>query len=179
MGSGPGHLEPIAPKKKAKAATPSYGIIDSQSTKTQYASEERGIDGGKLVKGRKSHIVVDTLGDVLHVQVHAANVPDTKAGCAVLQRTAEKYPSLQAFCGDAGYRGTAVSFVKQSLGLTLHSVTKLGEGFTVLPKRWIVERTFAWLGGFRRLAKDFEIVTATAGNMIRIAMLKITLDKCI
>jgi putative transposase len=106
MGSGPGRLEPIAPKKKARAATPSYGIIDSQSTKTQYASEERGIDGGKWVKGRKRHIVVDILGDVLHVQVHAANVPDTKAGCAVLQRTAENYSSLQAFCGDAGYRGT-------------------------------------------------------------------------
>jgi putative transposase len=117
-------------EKKARAATPSYGIIDSQSTKTQYASEERGIDGGKLVKGRKRHIVVDTLGDVLHVQVHAANVPDTKAGCAVLQRTAEKYPSLQAFYGDAGYWGTAVSFVEQTLGLTLHIVTKLGEGFT-------------------------------------------------
>jgi putative transposase len=95
------------------------------------------------VKGRKRHIVVDTLGNVLHVQVHAVNVPDTKAGCTVLQRAAEKYPSLEAFCGDAGYRGTAVSFVEQTLGLTLHSVTKLGEGFTVLPKRWIVERTFA------------------------------------
>ncbi len=72
---------------------PSYRIIDLQSTKTQYRAEERGIDGGKWVKGRKRPIVVDTLGDVLHVQVHAANVPDTKAGCAVLQRTAEKYSS--------------------------------------------------------------------------------------
>ncbi len=97
----------------------------------------------------------------------------------MLQRTAEKYSSLQAFCGDAGYRGTAVTFVEQTLGLILHSVTKLGQGFTVLPKRWIVERTLAWLGGFRRLAKDFEIVTATAESMIRIAMLKITLDKCV
>jgi putative transposase len=72
-----------------------------------------------------------------------------------------------------------VTFVEQALRLTLHLVTKLGEGFTVPPERWIVERTFAWLGGFRRLAKGFEIVTATAENMIRIAMLKITLDKCI
>ncbi len=134
--------------------------MDSQSTKTQYRAEERGIDGGKWVKGRKRPIVIDTLGNVLHVKVHAANATDTKAGCAVLQRTVEKYPSREAFCGDAGYWGTAVSFVEQTLGLTLHIVTKLGEGFTVLPKRWIVERTFAWLGGFRRLAKDFEIVTA-------------------
>jgi putative transposase len=123
------------------------GSIDSQSTKTQYASEEHGIDGGELVKGRKRHIVVDPLGNVLPVQVHAANVPNPKAGCAVLQRTAEKYYSLQAFCGDAGIGGTAVAFVEQTLGLTLHSVTKRGEGFTMLPKRWIVERIFAWLGG--------------------------------
>jgi putative transposase len=127
MGDSPERLEPITSKKKARAATPSYGIIDSPSTKTQYASEERGIDGGKLVKGRKRHIVVDILGNVLHVQVHAANVPDTKAGCAVLQRTAEKYPSLEAFCGDAGYRGTAVSFVEQTLGLTLHIVRAYAE----------------------------------------------------
>jgi putative transposase len=69
--------------------------------------------------------------------------------------------------------------VEPTLGLSLHLVTKRGEGFTVLPKRWIVERTCAWLGGCRRLAKDCEIVTATAENLIRIAMLKITLDKCI
>lgn len=163
---------------KGKAATPGYGIIDSQSVKTQYASEERGIDGGKPVKGRKRHIVVDTPGNLLHVGVHAANQTDTKAAAPVLERTAEKYPRLEAFSGDAGYRGSAVSFVDETLQLTLHIATKLGEGFTVLPKRWIVERTFAWLGGFRRLAKDFEILTATAENFIRIAMLKITLAKC-
>ena len=81
--------------------------------------------------------------------------------------------------GDAGYRGTAVEYVENELKLTLPIVEKLGTGFTLLPKRWIVERTFAWLGGFRRLSKDVEILTATAENMIRIAMLKLTLAKCI
>jgi putative transposase len=167
-----------AAKKTAKAAAPSYGLIDSPSVKTQYASEERGLDGHKRSKGRKRHIVVDTLGNLLHVHGHAANHADTVAGCAVRERTATKYPTGEAFCGDQGYRGTAVTFVHEPLALVLHSAPRLGEGFVGQPKRWIVERTFAWLGHFRRLAKDVEILTGTAENVIRIAMLKITLAKC-
>ncbi len=130
------------------------------------------------MKGRKRHIVVDVLGNLLHVQVHAANLHDTVGACEVLRRAAEKHPSLQAFSGDAGYRGTAVRYVDEVLGLTLHISEKIKDGFAVLPKRWVVERTFAWLGSFRRLAKDVEILTATAENMIRIAMIKLTLAKC-
>ncbi len=174
-----GRLNRCHRKKQGRTSTPSYGLIDAQSVKTVYASEERGVDGGKLVKGRKRHIVVDVLGNLLHVVVHAANRSDTKAAGSILSRATEKYPNLQAFLGDAGYRGTAVEYVENELKLTLHIVEKLGTGFTVLPKRWIVERTFAWLGGFRRLSKDVEILTATAENMIRIAMLKLTLAKCI
>jgi putative transposase len=86
--------------------------------KTQYASEERGIDGGKKVKGHKRHIVVDILGNLLHVKVHAANLNDTKSACEVLEEgVADKYPSLRAFSGDAGYRGTAVDFATNGLGL--------------------------------------------------------------
>ena len=178
VGSRTGRSERAAPKKRGRATSPSYAIIDAQSVKTQYASDERGIDGGKRVKGHKRHIVVDILGHLLHVEVHAANLSDTVRGCEVLRRAAEKHPSLEAFSGDAGYRGTAVRFVDEVLGLTLHISEKIVDGFAVLPKRWIVERTFAWLGGFRRLSKDVEILTATAENMIRIAMLKITLAKC-
>lgn len=147
--------------------------------KTQYGSEARGIDGGKHVKGRKHHIVVDTLGDLLHVCVHAANTHDTWAGGEVMARAAEKYTTITAFSGDAGYRGTALSFVHETLDLTLHIATNIKDTFAILPKRWIVERTFAWLGHFRRLVKDFEILTRTAENIVRIAMLKITLAKCV
>jgi putative transposase len=109
LGTSLGSFEQTASKKKSgRSPCPSYGILDSQSVKTQYDSEERGIDGGKKVKGRKRHIVVDIVGNLLHVQVHAANVHDTVGACEVLRRCADKHPSLQAFSGDAGYRGTAV-----------------------------------------------------------------------
>ena len=96
-----------------------------------------------------------------------------------MARAAEKHPSIDAFSGDAGYRGTAVKFVDETLGLVLHISTKIKDRWAVLPKRWVVERTFAWLGRFRRLSKDFEILTGTAENMIRIAMLKKTLANCV
>ena len=93
-------------QKAERTIHPSYGIIDAQSVKTQYASEERGIDGGKKVKGHKRHIVVDIPGNLLYVKVHAANLSDTQSACEVLEGAIDKYPSLQAFSGDAGYRGT-------------------------------------------------------------------------
>ncbi len=137
------------------------------------------MDGGKKIKGRKRHIATDTLGNMLTVQVHAANIADTSQGWDVCDQVAEKYDSIQAFCGDQGSRGTTVEFVEDLLGLRLDIPDKPAHGFHVVPKRWIIERTFAWLGGFRRLAKDFEILTQSAENIIRIAMIKITLAKCV
>lgn len=166
-------------QKEGRNDDPSYGIIDSQSVKTQLDSEERGFDGGKKVKGRKRHIVVDILGNLLHVSVHAANYNDTQSGGPVLERAAEKNPTIEAFSGDAGYRGMCVNFVEGTLHLTLHISMRIKDEFAILPKRWIVERTFAWINNFRRLAKDVEVLTGTAENMIRIAMLKITLAKCV
>ncbi|MCB1794118.1 MAG: transposase, partial [Candidatus Competibacteraceae bacterium] len=154
----------------------------SQSVKTQYDSEQRGIDGNKKIKGHKRHIIVDILGNLLAVKVHAANEVDTTSAAPVFQEAMKRYPTLQAFSGDAGYQGTAESFVRDQLKLTLHIAQKPAATkgqFIVIPKRWIVERTFAWLGHFRRLAKDFEILINTAENMIRIAMLRLTIAKCL
>ncbi len=162
-----------------KAPTPSYAIVDSQSVKTISHSEERGIDGGKKIKGRKRHIAVDTLGDLIAVIVHAANMHDTKAGCDVLAITAREHSTIKAFSGDEGYRGTAVEFVETAPGLKLHISKKLKDRYAVLPIRWIVERTFAWLGNYRRLSKDYEILTTTAENMVRIALLRIMVAKCV
>jgi putative transposase len=131
------------------------------------------------VKGRKRHGVVDILGNLVTIVVHAANQSDTVAGCQVLAKASQKHKTIKGFSGDQGYQGTAVEFVKNELGLSLTISAKKEGGFTVLPKRWIVERTFAWLGHFRRLSKDFEILTSTAENVIRLAMLKITIAKCL
>ncbi len=111
--------------------------------------------------------------------MHAANIHDTKAASRVLEAAAQKYPSIKAFSGDEGYRGTAVEFVEKTLGRKLHISKKIKDVFAVLPIRWIVERTFAWLGNFRRLSKDYEIRTRSAENMVRIAMLRVTVAKCV
>jgi putative transposase len=134
---------------------------------------------GKKIKGHKRHIIVDILGNLLHVQVHAANIHDTKASCSVFDRAQKKYPTIQAYSADEGYNGTAVNHVDNVMKLKLHISKKIKDTFSILPKRWIVERTFAWLGNFRRLSKDFEILTERAENIIRIAMIKITLAACI
>jgi putative transposase len=133
--------------------------------------------GEKKVKGRKRHIVVDTKGHLLHVKVHAANIHDTKAGCDVFERAKEKFPTLKGFSADAGYQGTSVDHVEKNMLLLIEISKKIKDGWAVLAKRWIVERTFAWINNFRRMAKDFEILTCSAENFIRIAMIQIMLDK--
>jgi putative transposase len=172
-------LNALRRENNGRTPTPSYAIIDSQSVKTVSSSEERGFDGGKKIKGRKRHIVVDTLGQLITVLVHAANIHDTVAGCDVLRRARAKFPSIAAFSGDAGYRGTAVKFAEDTLGVKLHISKKIKDVFAVLPMRWIVERTFAWLGNYRRLSKDYEILRLNAENAVRIAMLRITVAKCV
>ena len=132
--------------------------------------------GEKKVKGRKRHIITDILGNLLAVIVHAANRADTTEGIRVCMQAVDKHLSIEAFSADAGFRGTTVEWVDEWLNRRVDISDKPPQGFEVLPKRWIVERTLAWLGGFRRLAKDFEILTTSAENMIRIAMIKGTLS---
>jgi putative transposase len=160
-----------------RASNPSYSIIDSQSVKTTGAAESRGIDGGKKIKGHKRHIVTDTQGHLLHVKVHAANIHDTVAGCKVFEKALMKYPSLNGVCADAGYRKTMEKFVTQVLGKTIEISERITHGWVVIAKRWIVERTFAWLNHYRRLSKDYEICIKSAENMIMIAHSRLLLTK--
>jgi putative transposase len=134
--------------------------------------------GEKKIKGRKRHISVDILGNMLCIKIHAANIHDTKAGCDVFEATLEKYPSIKAFSADAGYRGTSVDYIQDVLKKFIDISKKIKDEFAILPKRWIVERTFAWVNNFRRASKDFEILTLTAENVVRIAMIMVTLHKC-
>lgn len=154
-----------------RAESPTYGIVDSRSVKTIYASDERGFDGGKMVKGRKHHIVVDIMGNLLAVVVHAANIHDTKSGINPAKKAFEKYPTIKRFCGDEGYRKSFEEAVLAELGLGVDISEKIAPKFVVIPKRWVVERTFAWMGNSRRLSKDYEITTDSAENMVIISHL--------
>jgi transposase len=125
--------------------------------------------GEKKVKGRKRHIVTDTQGHLLHVKVHAANIHDTVSGCHVFEEALQKYQSLKGVCADAGYRKTMEEFVTKVLEKTIEISERMTPGWAVLAKRWIVERTFAWLNHCRRLSKDYEISTKSAETFVMIA----------
>jgi len=124
---------------------------------------------GKKIKGRKRHIVTDTEGHLLHVKVHAANIHDTTAGGSVFEGAVAKYSTLKGASADEGYRGKFVDFVTNTLGKVVEISKKISVGWAILAKRWVVERTFAWLNSFRRLSKDFEISVKSAENMVIIA----------
>ena len=123
----------------------------------------------KKIKGRKRHIVTDTGGRLLKVKVHAANIHDTKGGGCVFEGAIAKYPTLKGSSADEGYKGTFVDFMTNTLGKIVEISKKISIGWAILAKRWVVERTFAWLNNFRRLSKDFEISTKSAENMVIIA----------
>lgn len=166
-------------KRAGKKESPSLAIIDSQSSKTtRSGSDVRGIDGGKNVKGRKRHIVVDSMGLLLVVIVHAANTHDSKAAFKVIEALKYRFPRLMKIIADAGYRGELADKVKTSFGWVLQIVMrKDSKTFQVLPQRWIVERTFSWFESYRRLSKDFEYHTNTQETMIQLAMIKIMLNR--
>jgi putative transposase len=137
---------------------PTACIIDSQTIKTTEAGGERGFDGGKQLNGRKRHLTVDTEGNLLVVQVHAANVQDRNGAEQVLAETHDLCPSVTYGWADQGYAGELVEWAAALLGITLAIVTRPTnqKGFVVLARRWVVERTIAWLNRCRRLSKDFE-----------------------
>jgi transposase len=123
----------------------------------------------KKIKGRKRHSVTDTQGHLLHVKVHAANTHDTVGGCKVFSEALKKYPTLWGVCADAGYRKTFEEFVQKLLKKTVEISARITPGWAILAKRWVVERTFAWLNHFRRVAKDFEIAISSSENNVMIA----------
>lgn len=109
------------------------------------------------------------MGNLLAVNVHAANIHDTKSGITVAKQAKKLYRSIKRFCGDAGYRKSFVEDVSEQLGLGVDISERIKAGFEILPKRWVVERTFSWLGHSRRLSKDYEIRTSSAETMVCIS----------
>src|SRR5262245_42662446 len=145
--------------------------------------DPQGFDAGKKITGRKRHILVDTLGLLLSVAVHAANIQDRDGVALVLdRRTRRLFPFIERIYGDGGYQGPKATKAAAKTGCsTIGIVGRLptAVGFEVLPKRWIVERTFAWLSRFRRLARDFERYARTVAAFIRLAMIRIMLKRLV
>jgi putative transposase len=169
-------------QKAHKEAAASMMILDSQTAKSAEGGEQRGFDGFKRVIGRKRNLIVDSLGLLVVAKVTAANVQDVYAGKKVLEELQQRPQlllRLQKIIADGGYRGDLEEWISQQLHVVLEIVLKLGDkkGFQVLPKRWVIERTNAWISRQRRLARDYERLIASDEAFIYIAMLRLGLRR--
>jgi putative transposase len=155
--------------------TPTAAVIDSQSASTQ-SGGPRGYDAGKRVQGRKRHIITDTNGLLLAVLVHPANIQDVHGAVPLLERLRTKFPKLRHVFADRVYRGDQLVRASAHCGPWRIEIVERPpgvKGFQLLPRRWVVERTFAWLGRCRRLAKDFEASIASATAWLLVAHIRL------
>lgn len=153
--------------------------MDSQSVKTTEIASERGYDAGKKINGIKRHILVDTMGLLLIVVVHLASIQDRDGAKLVLEKVPKRFARLKLIWADGGYRGKLIRWVKDTCQCMLKIVKRNDDlkGFKVLPRRWVVERTFGWLNRYRRLAKNYERLPHSSEAMVQIAMIRLMLRR--
>jgi putative transposase len=170
-------------RKAKRKARPSLAIIDSQSVRTTEVGGEHGFDGGKKVNGRKRHILVDTMGNLLKVLAHAANIGERAGAKKLLWQAPDwLWQRLEKILADEGYAGDEFeAWVKQTFDVDLDIAKRPldQKGFVPLPIRWVVERTLAWLGRSRRLSKDYEKLTENSEGMVYLASIQRLLNRLV
>lgn len=174
------HLREHLRQAEGRERQPSAAIIDSQSVKSTECSDERGYDAGKKVNGRKRHLLVDTLGLVLLVMVLPANIQDRDGARKLLETffARKMRRRVQRIWADGGYAGALVEWTLRLWRCTVEIVKRTdAHTFQVLPRRWVVERTFGWLGRYRRLNRDYERQAKTGETMVYLAMIRLMLTR--